>query len=267
MPKRKDKKKSLDYNKEKIGLLFELNKKLISEIQENKEQDSISSIFTIEEILSDPYLKGEVSQELHLKKMTMANTDEHISFYQETLELLQSRLDRREKSYQHELKKWENNYNIRYGPKGDFEITCSIIEKSKREIKYLELYLETGDLNLEGFQEGPPPPAHLFSSIIPREEHEVFLRRKKESLKKLIERKKSHERDQIRELEKKPKPSHEMIFLKKTINSLRENIKKLRQDPSYIYSVKYVYEVELYILREQVRAVESLYKALKSKDN
>jgi len=270
----------------KENLLLHLNKDFLDDIAQTKEPGSISSHFTLEQILSNGIIKSLVEQEIRLKKILNMTLENAIEKYERKIEYLKKRIDvepepsKYQKDWVASVKEipylremWKQHLGDHNKHQKEVELPKVINEINETEQKIPEIDNEIKKLNrkLRRGSLGRKKVDHpKVKSAIKRV---VSLDCYKDKLKRRIRRLKEKEL-MIRTydpnkvisnyMDLSPKVKHEsQIKFFKQFSALEEHVKKLKEDSSRFDIFKSDCREELEILRHRVidgNLVEKLEK-------
>jgi len=286
--------------KDNYNLLLHLNKDFLDDIEQTKEPGSISSHFTIEQILSNYDLKYNVSREIHLKKMTIANIDTIIKDWHHNIQILQKKIDEEKRENKSGIKCWEQEYNLWLSINKDAEYCVWALQKNledfKEQMRLSRSKKYTHDdlkKSLERVKADTSYTRHakrsfkrskvgslIFNLDVKKLRKDPIYRRayyldfakynyikKKHELETLKaelryfkERLETYDTRHAEILDKKPEVSEREINLRSLLHDLKKGLEKLKKDPNFIHEVRSHYRDRLNKMREHFRKMNTFLK-------
>lgn len=260
--------------RENYSLLFHLNREFLDDIEQTKEPGSISSHFTVEQILSNGVIKSLVEQEIRLKKILNMTLEQAIERYERRIEHLKKKIDFEPEPSQHQkdwvalVKKvpylrvaWKQHLEDYDKHQKEVELPKIINEINEteqkipeidKEIKEVERKLYRNAIKLkEGNWKIKSSTSRLADLKSNKFKLECRLRRLKE--KELMIQ--TYDPDKVISdyMDLSPKVKHEIqINFFKQLSALEERVKKLKENPSHFDIFKNKCREELELLYHRV---------------
>jgi len=256
------------------NLLFHLNREFLDDIEQTKEPGSISSHFTVEQILSNGIIKSLVEQEIRLKKILNMTLEQAIERYERRIEHLKKKIDFEPEPSQHQkdwvasVKKvpylrvaWKQHLEDYDKHQKEVELPKIINEINETEQKLHEINNEIREMepklyrNAIKLKEGRWKVKSSTSRLVGLKSNKFKLECRLRRLKEKELMIQTYDPDKVISdyMDLNPKVKHEsQINFFKQLSDLEEHLKKLKENPSWFDLFKSNCREELETLRHRV---------------